>query len=190
MGNAFVGLNPVSGEGSGFIYRDSSSSSMIADNFGNQPDSGAGRNNLCTCECKPSASGVGCAGHAGINLQYGSLLWTDPLTGAWTGRMQGLQIVGGPTELNFIGTDTRTSPGGAAVYQLTCTQQECGGLFAGNFRQLNGAVSCAAGLAEDPTDMTTCAYRCGDQGVYQDWLAYCAGSSDTSDETGFTGYGQ
>jgi len=186
--NAFVGLNPVSGDGSGFIFRDSSLSSMRGETFGNAPDSGGGRNNLCTCECKPSDSGVGCAGHAGINYRYGSLLWVDPLTNEWTGQTQALQAIP-DAELNFVGTDTRFSPGGPAVYNVACTQQDCGGLFAGVFRQYNEAVSCNAALAEDEMLDSSCFVRCGNSGVYMKWLAYCKGDTDTSEETGFSGYG-
>ena len=55
----FVGINPVAGDGSGFVYRDFSVSSMKGEKFGNAPDSRSGRNNLCTCECKPHDYGVG-----------------------------------------------------------------------------------------------------------------------------------
>lgn len=187
--NAFVGLNPVSGSGSGFIFRESSSSSMTGETFGNIDDSGSGRNNLCTCECKPSDSGIGCAGHAGINYRYGSLLWIDPITGDWTGQTQALQQIP-DGKLNFLGTDTRFSPGGPAVYNVACTLQDCGDLFAGVFRQFNDAVSCKVGLAEEAlAEDTSCFVRCGTTGVYKEWLAYCAEDFDTSEGTGFSGYG-
>jgi hypothetical protein len=190
VAKSFVGVNPISGDGSGFIYR-----TMDAETFGDVPSSGGGRNNLCTCACEPSDSGVGCAGHAGINFRYGSLLWTDPITGAWTGQMQALQNVGTATEpvnLNFLGTDTRLFPGGPAVYNVACTQLGCSDLFAGVFRQYNDLVSCEAGLAEElvsPADPTSCFVRCGDNGIYTDWLDYCKEATDTSDITGFRGYG-
>ena len=60
VAKAFVGLNPISGDGSGFIYKDMTDPTS----FGNVPSSGGGRNNLCTCACEPSDSSVGCAGHA------------------------------------------------------------------------------------------------------------------------------
>jgi len=188
--NSFVGLNPVSGSGSGFIFRESSNSSMTGATFGNIDNSGGARNNLCTCECKPSASGIGCAGHAGINYRYGSLLWIDPTTGAWTGQTQALQQLADTTkELNFLGTDTRFSGGGAAIYNVACTSQDCGGLFAGVFRQFNDAVSCKAGLAEEAlAESKSCFVRCGDTGVYKEWLEYCAADIDRSDDTGFSGY--
>ena len=191
VAKAFVGLNPISGDGSGFIYRDMTDPTS----FGNVPSSGGGRNNLCTCACEPSDSGVGCAGHAGINFRYGSLLWTDPITGAWTGQMQALQNIGSdtdPVNLNFLGTDTRLFPGGPAVYNVACTQQSCSDRFAGVFRQPNGVVSCSAGLeeqAQDPPIPSSCFTRCGDSGMYKKWLAYCSEETDTSKETGFSGYG-
>jgi hypothetical protein len=192
VAKSFVGLNPISGNGSGFIYRESTATAMDnAASFGNVPSSGGGRNNLCTCACEPSDSGVGCAGHAGINFRYGSLLWTDPITGAWTGQMQALQNVGNatdPVNLNFLGTDTRMFPGGPAVYNVACTQLGCSDQFAGVFRQYNDHVSCEAGLAEAPLS-SSCNIRCGDSGDYKEWLAYCSGDTDTSVETGFRGYG-
>ena len=187
VAKAFVGLNPVSGDGSGFIYRD-----MTDTSFGNVPSPGGGRNNLCTCACEPTDSGVGCAGHAGINFRYGSLLWTDPITGAWMGQMQALQNIGNdtdPVNLNFLGTDTRLFPGGPAVYNVACTHQSCSDQFAGVFRQPNGVVSCIAGLKEQAEDTTSCLTRCGGSGVYTDWLEYCSKDTDTSKETGFRGYG-
>jgi len=196
VAKSFVGLNPISGNGSGFIYRESTATAMVnAASFGNVPSSGGGRNNLCTCACEPSDSGVGCAGHAGINFRYGSLLWTDPITGAWTGQMQALQNIGNdtdPVNLNFLGTDTRMFPGGPAVYNVACTQLGCSDQFAGVFRQYNDLVSCNAGLAEqveDPPISSSCFVRCGDSGIYKDWLAYCSEETDTSEETGFRGYG-
>jgi hypothetical protein len=57
---AFVGLNPVSGNGSGFLIRDLKNST-----FGTAPSSNTGRNHLCTCDCKPGADGVGCVGWGG-----------------------------------------------------------------------------------------------------------------------------
>jgi len=188
VANKFVGLNPVSGEGSGFIFSESSGTSMKGEEgFGDVPESGGGRNNLCTCQCKPSDAGIGCAGHAGINFRYSSLLWVDPFTNRWTGQMQALQAVT-DGELNFLGTDTRLSPGGAAVYNVACTQQDCGDLFAGVFRQYNSRVSCKAALAEDEDDTSSCLVRCGDSGVYKEWLEYCRGNTDNSRETGFSGY--
>jgi hypothetical protein len=196
VAKAFVGLNPISGDGSGFIYRESSDTAMDdLTSFGNVPPSGGGRNNLCTCACEPSDSGVGCAGHAGINFRYGTLLWTDPITGAWTGQIQALQNIGNatdPVNLNFLGTDTRLFPGGPAIYSVACTQQSCSDRFAGVFRQPNGVVSCNAGLAEqlqDPPTAASCFTRCGDSGIYKEWLAYCSEETDTSKETGFSGYG-
>jgi len=186
--NRFVGLNPVSGNGSGFISRESSGTSMKGPTFGDVPESGGGRNNLCTCECKPSDSGIGCAGHAGINFRYSSLLWIDPFTERWTGQMQALQTVTGG-ELNFYGTDTRFSPGGPAVYNVACTQKDCGDLFAGVFRQYNDRVSCKAALKEDENDTSSCLVRCGESGVYKEWLEYCKAKKDKSRETGFSGYG-
>jgi len=193
VAKSFVGLNPISGNGSGFIYRETTDTAMDnAASFGNVPPSGGGRNNLCTCACEPSDSGVGCAGHAGINFRYGSLLWTDPITGAWTGQMQALQNIGSatdPVNLNFLGTDTRMFPGGPAVYNVACTQLGCSDQFAGVFRQYNGLVSCNAGLAEQVEDNSSCLVRCGDSGIYKQWLAYCSEDTDTSEETGFRGYG-
>jgi len=187
--NAFVGLNPLSGDGSVFIFQASSSSSMTGETFGNVPDSGGGQNNICTCECKPSDSGIGCAGHAGTNYRYGSLLWVDPYSGKWTGQTQGLQTIP-DFEFNFVGTDTRFSPGGPIAYNVACTLQDCGGLFAGVFRQYNEAVSCTAALAEEGSmEPSSCSVQCGDSGVYKEWLAYCGEDTDTSEETGFSGYG-
>ena len=127
VAKAFVGLNPVAGDGSCFIY--GGETSMTGETFGNVPDSGGGRNNLCTCDCKPSDSGVGCAGHGGINFRYGSLLWIDPYSSEWTGQMQAYQAIP-EFELNFLGADTRLYPGGPAVYNVACTLQDCGGAFA------------------------------------------------------------
>lgn len=183
-----MGLNPVRGDGSGFIYRDSSGTSLKGSTFGVQPSSGGGRNNLCTCECKASAAGVGCSGGGGINFRYGSLLSLE--RGSYTGQMQALQLLDDGTELNFLGTDTRAFPGGPATYAVACTQQGCGDAFAGNFRQPNGAVSCAAALAEDQTDPSACAYRCSAESAYSKWLEYCNAPTDTSKETGFHGWGK
>ena len=191
VAKAFVGLNPISGDGFGFIYRDMTDPTS----FGDVPSTNVGRNNLCTCACKPSDSGVGCAGHGAINLRYGSVLWTDPITGAWTGQLQALQNIGSdtdPVNLNFLGTDIRLFPGGPAVYNLACTHQGCSDQFAGVFRQANGVVSCSAGLleqAQDPPIASSCFTRCGDSGMYKEWLAYCSEETDTSKETGFSGYG-
>lgn len=198
LAKAFIGLNPKTGDGSGFIVND-----IKSNTFGIAPESNTGRNNLCTCDCKAGADGIGCNGYAGIRFRYNSMLWMDPVTKAWNGQMEGWQPQTESTtgefgeQFNFLGQDQRISPGGPAVYNVACTQADCG-IFSGTFRQSNGPVSCKAALADekvgtnstDPTSGTTCYDRCVNKAkstVYQEWLAYCkAGTEDK--ESGFSGY--
>ena len=87
----------------------------------------------------------------------------------------------------FIGEDRRSGPGGRTVYSVGCTRGNCMDAFGGVFRQSNGANSCLTAMAED--EESSCAFKCGDQGLFSDWLDYCNAATDTSAETGFTGYG-
>lgn len=192
VANAFVGLNPKLGSGSGFII--GGANHITSDTFPVEiPSSGGSRVNLCTCDCEASDDGVGCVGWGGVAFRYSSLLWKDPITEAWTGQIQAYQGVTNPTdELNFIGTDTRVSPGGYAIYNVACTDSMCDGRFSGAFRQSNGPVSCSAGQAdrasESGMDPSSCFVRCGNAPTYTAWLDYCdAGSEDAS--LGFSGYG-
>lgn len=187
VAKAFVGLNPKLGTGSGFIIGDITATDFPIEN----PASGGPRVNLCTCDCVPGDDGVGCVGWGGVAFRYSSLLWKDPITGAWTGQIQAYQQVGGPTnELHFQGTDTRISPGGHAIYNVACTDSECDGRFSGVFRQSNGPVSCLAGLADEKAGgASSCAERCGNAATYTKWLEYCADGDDV-DNLGFTGFGQ
>jgi len=183
----FVGINPKIGEGSGFIMSNITSINFPGE-VGNLT-SNTGRNNLCTCDCEAGPDGVGCVGWGGVAFKYNSLLWADPYDATrWTGQMQAFQLTDDGTELNFIGTDTRLRPGGAAIYNVACTDRSCGGAFSGTFRQANSKVSCEAGIADEAlNDSTTCIQRCQGVSVYMDWLAYC--KADTEDTfLGFTGY--
>lgn len=129
-----------------------------------------------------------------INFWYGSLLWTDPITGAWTGQIQALQNIGNdtnPVNLNFLGTDTRLFPCDPVVYNVASTQQSCIHKFTGVFCQPNGVVSCSSGLAGQAQDphIDSCFTRCGDSDMHKEWLTYCSEETDTSKEIGFSGYG-
>lgn len=182
----FVGLNPKLGNGSGFIIGDLTSDNYPTEN----PASGGSRVNLCTCDCVAGDDGVGCVGWGGVAFRYSSLLWQDPLTAAWTGQIQAYQLVSNPTdELNFIGTDTRISPGGAAIYNVACTDSGCDGRFSGVFRQSNGPVSCSVGLADEAWGKSnSCAVRCGNAPTYTAWLNYCKASTEDK-SLGFSGFG-
>lgn len=185
----YVGINPKLGEGSGFVIRNITSTDYPG-NVGSL-SSNKGRNNLCTCDCEAGPDGIGCVGWGGIAFRYNSLLWMDPYDATrWTGQMQAFQMAGDGTELNFIGTDTRLYPGGPAIYNVACTDGDCGGLISGTFRQANSKVSCAAGIADEALDDgTTCFQRCKNVDAYTNWLAYCkAGMEDES--LGFVGYNE
>jgi len=209
---AFIGLNPKLGAGSGFVVRD-----MKENSHGIVPASDGDPQDLCTCDCKAADDGIGCSGYAG-NLfeedynsmfRYNSMLWIDPVTEAWNGQMEGWQPEFKSSkeafghEYNFLGQDERISPGGPVIYNVACTQADCGD-YSGTFRQSNGPVSCSAALAEDTrasyTDVTwgyasivhadTCYDRCvnkANSGLYKEWLEYC--KADTEDvDSGFSGY--
>jgi hypothetical protein len=180
---AFVGVNPIMGAGSGFITTDIE----VPATFGTIPESGGARVDLCTCDCKAGSDGVGCTGYGGVNFRYSSLLWTEPDSDKWTGQMQAFQQAS--VALHFMGTDTRVYPGGAAVYNFACTQQDCNGLFSGVFRQANGPVSCLAGIEDEDMPVSNgCFLRCANSETYTDWLEYC--KADKEDTTsGFSGYG-
>ncbi|KAL7525288.1 hypothetical protein ACHAXR_000936, partial [Thalassiosira sp. AJA248-18] len=171
---------------SGFIVGD-----IAADVFPlNNPGSGGPRVDLCTCDCVAGDDGVGCVGWGGVAFRYSSALWQEPLSGAWTGQIQAYQAVGNPfQELNFLGTDTRVSPGGTAIYNVACTDSLCDGRFSGVFRQSNGPVSCAAGLEDRDTNAPNgCYKRCGNAETYEAWLDYCEADEENTD-SGFSGYG-
>jgi hypothetical protein len=104
VSKAFVGLSPKLGDGSGFIIRDIKN----VTSFGNAPDSGGPRVDLCTCNCKAGDNRVGCTGTGGVNFRYSSLLWMDPFDGRWTGQMQAFQAAA--VDLHFLGSDTRLYP--------------------------------------------------------------------------------
>mmetsp|Transcript_125 Transcript_125/g.226 ORF Transcript_125/g.226 Transcript_125/m.226 type:complete len:248 (-) Transcript_125:254-997(-) len=172
VANAFVGINPINGVGSGFVVRDITTEGT----FGTNPASNTGRNDMCTCDCEPGNDGVGCVGWGGIAFRYSSLLWLDPLgSDTWQGQMQAFQEISGPSELNFIGNDIRRFPGGEVIYNVACTDSLCDGIISGAFRQSNGVVNCTAGLAEEVTDDTTCAHRCRNSEKYKKWIDFCAG---------------
>lgn len=182
----FVGLNPKLGTGSGFVIGDVTNDKWPTEN----PDSGGPRVNLCTCDCVAGDDGVGCVGWGGVAFRYSSLLWQDPLTKAWTGQIQAYQLTSNPTdELNFIGTDTRVSPGGAAIYNVACTDSMCQSRFSGVFRQANGPVSCCEGLADEASNATnSCSVRCGNAPTYTAWLDYCKAEKEDK-SLGFSGFG-
>lgn len=195
VAKAFVGLNPVNGDGSGFVIKTGNPGGNITspDWPTGIPDSKTGRNNLCTCDCKAGPDGVGCVGWGGIAFRYSSMLWKDPKgSGMWEGQMQANQN----GVLNFIGTDIREYPGGEVIYNVACTDNECAGILSGVFRQSNKAVSCAAGiedkvegekdLANEVEDSTTCWARCQNAPAYGEWVDYC--EKDAEDPTlGFRG---
>lgn len=180
----FVGLNPKLGAGSGFIVGDITAAVFPVAN----PASGGPRVDLCTCDCVAGDDGVGCVGWGGVAFRYSSALWKDPLNGVWTGQIQAYQKVDNG-ELNFLGTDTRLSPGGAAIYNVACTDSLCDGLFSGVFRQSNGPVSCVEGLADkEANESYGCFERCGNADTYLEWLDYCD-AEDEDKSLGFSGYG-
>jgi hypothetical protein len=186
---AFVGLSPIMGVGSGFVITDI----RDEETFGPNPDPNDGRVDMCTCDCKAGADGVGCTGWTFIRIKYSSLLWTEPLSDGedWAGQMQAFQFAGdGVTPLNFMGEDTRISPGGPTIVNVACTSQDCSDLISGAFRQAYGPVSCLAGIADvDTTQLDTgCAKRCENSDTYTAWLDYCQADEEDK-ESGFSGYG-
>eukprot|EP00560_Eucampia_antarctica_P007998 CAMPEP_0197831744 /NCGR_PEP_ID=MMETSP1437-20131217/11878_1 /TAXON_ID=49252 ORGANISM="Eucampia antarctica, Strain CCMP1452" /NCGR_SAMPLE_ID=MMETSP1437 /ASSEMBLY_ACC=CAM_ASM_001096 /LENGTH=201 /DNA_ID=CAMNT_0043434793 /DNA_START=208 /DNA_END=813 /DNA_ORIENTATION=+ len=186
VANAFVGLNPKVGSGSGFVMK--GDNDIKGNTFGNMPESGGPRVDLCTCNCKAGDDGVGCAGWGGVAFKYSSLLWIDPSNGRWTGQIQAFQNVG--DGLNFIGTDTRLYPGGPAIYNVACTSQDCSGEFSGVFRQANSEISCSAGIADkDAGAENGCSKRCASIDTYTQWIGYCMADKENT-SLGFSGYGR
>lgn len=194
VAKAFVGLNPIIGVGSGFII--AGDNDIKSEGYPIEaPDSDGVRRNLCTCDCAAGSDGVGCVGWGGIAFRYSSLLWKDPLNGAWTGQIEAYQAVLRDANsviverLNFVGSDTRLSPGGHAIYNVACTDSLCDGRISGVFRQSNGPVSCAAGIEDKEAakgDGTTCFERCANAEAYGEWLDHCNAETPNS---GFSGYG-
>lgn len=183
--NAFVGLNPKLGGGSGFVIK--SPNAINENEFGINPASGGPRVNLCTCDCTAGDDGVGCVGWGGVAFKYSTLLWKDPHTKNWDGQIQAFQDVG--AGLNFMGKDTRLYPGGPAIYNVACTTQDCSDIFSGVFRQSNSAVSCKVGLEDrDANEDNGCFQRCGSvENDYSRWLDYC--DAEVEDKSsGFKGY--
>ena len=183
--SAFIGLNPKLGNGSGFLLKDNND--ITGEKFGNAPESGGPRVDLCTCDCKAGPDGVGCVGWGGVAFKYSSLLWKNPHNRQWEGQIQAYQEVG--AGLNFVGSDTRIYPGGPVIYNVVCTSQDCSSEFSGVFRQANSEVSCEAGLADKlSSNLNGCSTRCSNSDTYSAWLLYCA--ADTEDKSlGFSGYG-
>lgn len=206
----FVGLNPRKGHGSGFFFK---KDAFINETYGTAPSSNGlpnkTRTDLCTCDCKASAGGVGCVGYGGIAFRYISILASPgkECSGAWSGQMAAQDCGAaqggrcnttegsGQTYFQFMGTDKRESPGGAVVYDVATTLALTGDEISGDFRQPNDPISCAAGLkdrveynAGRQTKAYSCFYKCGEEGIYSQWLEYCAAPTDTSAATGFRGW--
>jgi hypothetical protein len=217
--NAFVGLNPVVGDGSGFFYN---AKDMRTEEWGVAPVSNTGRSDLCTCDCKPSPDGLGCAGYGGIQFRYISHLsaagrYEECARKEWFGQMVAEQCAGGGAcELaetaadestasfwNWIGEDRRMHAGSASyrVAGVSSAQSSSGGAddvasLHGVFRQMNGPLSCGAGIAdkqastaEPPTKEAkkSCWMKCEPDSMYRQWVAYCEASTENK-LLGFTGY--
>lgn len=194
----FIGLNPVNGLGSGFVFH-----TFVDPTFGTVPDPNSGREDQCTCDCKPGPDGIGCAGYGGIAFRSASLLvspgidcdddWTGQIIATDCGAALGGRCpenISDTQEFNeFTGQDRRAGPGGATVYAVSCTRGNCMNAIGGVFRQSNSPTSCLRALDEDPDSQSSCAFKCGDEGLYSEWLDYCAQPADTSIATGFTGWG-
>jgi len=207
----FVGLNPRKGYGSGFFFL---KSDFIDETYGTAPNSNGvppanTRTDLCTCDCKPSAGGLGCVGYGGIAFRYISILASPgkDCLGAWSGQMaaqdcgaaQGGRFNttegSGQTYFQFMGTDKRQSPGGAVVYDVAATLALTNDGISGVFRQPNDPTSCAMGLkdkadfeAGNKAEKDSCFFKCGDEGLYSEWLDYCAQETDKSETLGFRGW--
>jgi len=188
----FIGVNPKDGEGSGFIVPN------IKDNdFGSISESNTGRNNMCTCDCKPGPDGIGCNGYGGIAFRYNSLLWRDPINKAWAGQMQAFQRHSSGKPLYFTGQDIRQYPGGPVIYNVACTSGDCSDLISGTFRQSNEQVKCSAareekefaygGNATETQLAALCRNRCSESALYTKWLEYCEADLEDKD-SGFSGY--
>jgi hypothetical protein len=211
---AFIGLNPRDNTGAGFFFNDAV---WKETKYGTAPGTNGAppknRQDLCTCDCKPSPDGIGCVGYGGIAFRYVSTLMSEgkDCGGNWKGQMVAMDCgaanggdcnVSNPdqTYFQFIGEDIRERPGGAAIYSvathlaITESKDRKGGI-GGAFRQANKAVSCLAAI-QDETDFNndgnaaaSCFSKCGDKGQYKAWLAYCKAATDTSATTGFKGWG-
>mmetsp|Transcript_15923 Transcript_15923/g.36435 ORF Transcript_15923/g.36435 Transcript_15923/m.36435 type:complete len:263 (+) Transcript_15923:91-879(+) len=202
----FVGINPLNGIGSGFPVIGDEVPRITSPEFPMRaPFSNDGRNDMCTCDCKPSPDGVGCVGYGAIQFRWSNMLWKDPVSGDWDGRMQCWQPdpefdpvdpmpMPPPNEFNFLGSDRRIYPGGPVIFVIAGTDDMTTNDLSGVFRQGHDAVSCRAGLSDyfrndqgAEVDTTTCAYRCRNADTYIEWLEYCAADEeDTS--LGFSGY--
>lgn len=201
---AFIGLNPRLGTGSGFFKLQAD---FRADIWGTAPQTNGKppktRNDLCTCDCNGSPDGVGCTGWAGIAFRSLSLLRLDCKRNEWRGQMVANDCNAALGECNensswfeFFGEDVRESPGGAVVYSVATAPSTSGETLGGTFRQANSPVNCTA-AKKDKADYeagtkegaASCFFRCGDQGQYSAWLAYCNAVTDTSAETGYSGWG-
>lgn len=212
----FVGLNPRKGFGSGFFHSKNNSDGVgwNAETWGTAPATNGvapgqtPRTDLCTCDCKASAGGLGCVGYGGIAFRYISMLASPgkDCIGDWSGQMAAQDCGaadGGrcsstdPDQkyFQFIGTDKRESPGGSVVYDVATSLTLTDGGIGGVFRQPNGPTSCKAGLkdradfmAKEKLEQDSCYSKCGDNGEYSKWLEYCAADTDKSEELGFRGW--
>lgn len=208
--NKFVGLNPRKDYGSGFYATEAA---WKAETWGNAPATNGvppakTRTDLCTCDCDSSADGVGCVGYGGITFRYLSLLAAEGRNaGQWRGQMVAMDCgsaKGGKcnntdpdqTYFEFVGEDIRESPGGAAIYSVATSLKFSGDAISGLFRQANDPVSCKAGMKDEVDYMAgtveraeSCYAKCGSDGQYAAWLAYCKATNDDSAGTGFSGWG-
>lgn len=206
----FVGLGPRKGYGSGFFFNEGI---WKSETYGNAPQSNGvppatPRTDLCTCDCKASAGGIGCVGYGGIAFRYISILASPgkDCIGEWSGQMTAMDCgaAGGgrcnttnpdQSYFQFMGTDKRESPGGAAVYDVAATLALTSDGIGGVFRQPNDPTSCTAGK-KDRADFNagakegkdSCFFKCGEEGIYSEWLEYCDAATDKSEELGFRGW--
>jgi hypothetical protein len=213
---AFVGLQPKLGLGTGFNnFKDT----FLDGTYGTAPANsfipgGPTREDFCTCDCKGGPDGVVCVGYGGISFRYISLLVSPGADealkcGPWTGQMMVEQCYQRPsfaewctlnaenqTVMDFLGDDSRQSPGGPLVWSVGATLSMTQDFVSGVYRQHYSEVSCQLAIDDEKDhndknkeDHQSCHSKCGSEGLYEEWLAYCKATAEDKD-AGFSGWGK